>query len=561
MNSSLRNKLSIGVTLIEAVFLLFLALMVSSIVKDMLNENLSEKAKISANLFASMTKNAVLTFDIASLESFVAEIMQQEGVEYAVIRDAQGNILASQGALALINHNQPSTVTPELNLIDVISTQAKIEIDGQLFGTVKIGLSNANIEASVQEIQTVIAGIALAEIIFVSIVAFFFSGYLIKQLNTLKDSAENVTDQLKMGEPIAARIDISQTDKEIYTVAESFNSLINALNKQIHRSQTFQTELFDLNASLEEQVINRTAMLEESNQKLKHSNKHLKETQRQLSQAEKMASVGQLAAGVAHEINNPIGFVKSNLDTLNDYHRTFTKLFSLVDAYITCDDVSQRNILFDQIKQLSESEDILYLIGDSQDIITESSDGLKRVTDIVAGMKVFSRANDTSLQPFNINHCLETTLKMVANQLKYHCHITKQLAPDLPDIPINVGKMIQVFTNLLINAGQAIEENGSILIKTLQAEDYIEILIQDNGMGVPKENEDQIFNPFFTTKSEGEGTGLGLSITFNIVKEHGGTIHVETKEGVGTGFYIRLPIKQDETLDVNIEHSVKNITK
>lgn len=203
MNSSLRNKLSIGVTLIEAVFLLFLALMVSSIVKDMLNENLSEKAKISANLFASMTKNAVLTFDIASLESFVAEIMQQEGVEYAVIRDAQGNILASQGALALINHNQPSTVTPELNLIDVISTQAKIEIDGQLFGTVKIGLSNANIEASVQEIQTVIAGIALAEIIFVSIVAFFFSGYLIKQLNTLKDSAENVTDQLKMGEPIA----------------------------------------------------------------------------------------------------------------------------------------------------------------------------------------------------------------------------------------------------------------------------------------------------------------------------------------------------------------------
>ena len=547
MNSSLRNKLTVGVTFIEAVFLLFLALMVTSIVKEMLNENLSAKAKISANLFAAMTKSAVVTYDIASLDTFVQEIMRQEGMAFAIIKDAQGNVLAQAGT---IDNEIISTTEFATDSTGVLVTKADIKVEEQYFGSVEIGINNTTIKSSIQEIQSVIAGIALAEILFVGLVAFIFSGYLIRQLNTLKDSAENVTDQLKLGEPIKERIDIFQTDKEIYAVAESFNTLIDSLNRQIKRSKKFQNELFNLNASLEEQVVNRTAMLKESNHKLKNINRDLKETQSQLSQAEKMASVGQLAAGVAHEINNPVGFVKSNLDTLQDYNQSFQLILKLLLEYLGTRDVFQRKSLLNKIEFLIDQEDLDYLMEDSLDILQESSDGLKRVSEIVAGMKAFSRANDESLQSFNINSCINTTLKMVSNQLKYHCEIVTELDENIPDIQINVGKMIQVFTNLLVNAGHAISEKGKIVVKTLCTTNHIEINISDNGSGIAQEHLEQLFNPFFTTKPEGEGTGLGLSITFNIIKEHGGSIDVESEVGVGTCFTIKLPLVTEEPMSI-----------
>ena len=551
MNSSLRNKLTVGVTFIEAVFLLFLALMVTSIVKEMLNDNLSAKAKISANLFAAMTKSAVVTYDIASLDTFVQEIMRQEGMAFAIIKDAQGNLLAQAGN---IDNEIISTTEFTTESTGVLVTKADIKVEEQFFGSVEIGINNDSIKSSVQEIQSVIAGIALAEILFVSLVAFIFSGYLIKQLNTLKDSAENVTDQLKLGEPIKERIDIFQTDREIYAVAESFNTLIDSLNRQIKRSKKFQNELFNLNASLEEQVVNRTAMLKESNHKLKNINKDLKETQSQLSQAEKMASVGQLAAGVAHEINNPVGFVKSNLDTLQNYNQSFQLILKLLLEYLGTRDVFQRKSILNKIEFLIDQEDLDYLMEDSLDILQESSDGLKRVSEIVAGMKAFSRANDESLQSFNINSCINTTLKMVSNQLKYHCEVITELNENIPEIQINVGKMIQVFTNLLVNAGHAISENGKIVVKTMSTHEYIEIKISDNGSGIAQEHLEQLFNPFFTTKPEGEGTGLGLSITFNIIEEHGGSINVESEVGVGTCFTIKLPLVMDEPMA--IEHDL-----
>lgn len=552
MNSSLRNKLTVGVTFIEAVFLLFLALMVTSIVKEMLNENLSAKAKISANLFAAMTKSAVVTYDIASLDTFVQEIMQQEGMAFAVIKDAQGNLLAQAGN---INKNNVSTTEFDIEAKGILVTKADIKVEEQFFGSVEIGINNTSIKSSIQEIQGVIAGIALAEILFVGLVAFIFSGYLIRQLNTLKDSAENVTDQLKLGEPIKERIDIFQTDKEIYAVAESFNTLIDSLNRQIKRSKKFQNELFNLNASLEEQVVNRTAMLKESNYKLKNINKDLKETQSQLSQAEKMASVGQLAAGVAHEINNPVGFVKSNLDTLQDYNQSFQLILKLLLEYLGTRDVFQRKSILNKIEFLIDQEDLDYLMEDSLDILQESSDGLKRVSEIVSGMKAFSRANDESFQSFNINSCINTTLKMVSNQLKYHCEIITELDENIPEIQINVGKMIQVFTNLLVNAGHAISEKGKIVVTTISTPESIEIKISDNGSGIAKEHLEQLFNPFFTTKPEGEGTGLGLSITFNIIEEHGGSINVESEVGVGTCFTIKLPLHMDEPVSHKLEKS------
>ena len=170
-------------------------------------------------------------------------------------------------------------------------------------------------------------------------------------------------------------------------------------------------------------------------------------------------------------------------------------------------------------------------------------------------MKAFSRANDESFQSFNINSCINTTLKMVSNQLKYHCEIITELDENIPEIQINVGKMIQVFTNLLVNAGHAISEKGKIVVTTISTPESIEIKISDNGSGIAKEHLEQLFNPFFTTKPEGEGTGLGLSITFNIIEEHCGSINVESEVGVGTCFTIKLPLHMDEPVSHKLEKS------
>jgi signal transduction histidine kinase len=550
MTYSLRKKLTFGVTLIEACFFLMLALMVTAVIEASLSYNLEKKAKMSAQLFASMTKDAVVTYDIASLEVFVQEMMTHQDIVYARILDSNYNNLAQSGdAPAMTVYATEQSVAAVND--GVFDVEAAIVIEGQAFGYVQLGLKVDFIAQAINETQLVIAGVAAVEILFISIIAYFFSGYLVKQLTRLKQSAENMTQQITTGEPIRERIDMYDTDHEVMVVAESFNALVDALNRQIKRSQKFQNELFTLNANLEEQIINRTAMLRTSNEKLKDINKDLKEAQSQLNQAEKMASVGQLAAGVAHEINNPVGFVKSNLASLREYLVTFTQLNELILAFLASKDVFERRVLQQKIAAIMSEEDIQFLLADGMDIIQESDDGLARVSDIVSGLKSFSRADEDSMQSFNINQCIETTLKMVHNQLKYHCTIDTQLDSDLPNIDMHVGKIIQVLTNLLVNAGHAVGERGNIQVISEMVDGNIKVTVADNGHGIAPEHLKQLFDPFFTTKPEGEGTGLGLSISFNIIKEHQGRIDVESEINVGTKFMITLPIHADENTIAN----------
>lgn len=541
MINTLRSKIAIGVTFIEAAFLLFLAVMVTSLVKDILHDSLTTKAQISSQLFASMTTDAIVTYDVASLDSFVNVILQQPDIAYARVLGPNNKVLAQAGSAAILAKTRNFDTSINKINDDIFDTYTEIIVDGQLFGRVELGMQTNSIAASIYEIQSVVAGVAFAEIIFVSIISFIFGGYLIKQLTQLRVSAENITAKLTTGEKITDKINTLDNDKEISVVGEAFNELIDALNKQTRRTKKFQRELFELNESLEEQIVNRTSMLKKSNRKLQEINKSLKETQAQLSQAEKMASVGQLAAGVAHEINNPIGFVKSNVESLQGYNDSFAEILHCLQQFIASDDVFERRKLNQKIQSLLTEHDINFILEDSIELIKESKYGLERVSDIVSGMKAFSRADNDNKQWFNINNCIETTLKMVSNQLKYHCEISTQLDANIPNIKINVGKIIQVLTNLLVNAGQAIVENGKIAVKSSMNNGFVEIAITDNGSGISKENIAQLFDPFFTTKPEGEGTGLGLSISFSIIREHGGEILVNSEIGVGTCFTLRLP--------------------
>jgi signal transduction histidine kinase len=254
-----------------------------------------------------------------------------------------------------------------------------------------------------------------------------------------------------------------------------------------------------------------------------------------------MASLGQLAAGVAHEINTPIGFVTSNLSSLRTYTEAYRQLSTQVFEFLASESPESQYLSKQALLTFVQSEDITFINEDTKDLLEESIEGLDRVKNIVKDLKQFSRADSDDKQWFDLNECLLTTLNMVSNQLKHHCTIEKHLSP-LPKILINVAKISQVLTNLLINAGQSINESVNITITTEQQGSNVVVSIADNGSGIDPALLGKLFDPFFTTKEEGVGTGLGLSISYGIVQSHHGNITVTSELNKGSCFKVILPI-------------------
>ncbi|MCF6249354.1 MAG: response regulator [Desulfobacula sp.] len=281
------------------------------------------------------------------------------------------------------------------------------------------------------------------------------------------------------------------------------------------------------------------------NDKLDETLKELKSTQAQVLQSEKMAGIGQLAAGVAHEINNPIGFISSNLEALNDYMvdvNTLLDHYQTLEKKINSGGDSIRDIKI-QVKIISEFEEqieIDYLREDIPELLNDCKEGTARVGRIVADLKSFAHPGNDKKMLIDINKGLESTLNVVYNELKYKATVTKNLGKILR-VEGFPQKLNQVFMNILVNAGQAIEEKGEIKIQTGTKGSNVVIRICDNGCGIEKEHLSKIFNPFFTTKEIGKGTGLGMNIAYNIIQEHNGTIEIESEIGKGTTFIITLP--------------------
>lgn len=258
----------------------------------------------------------------------------------------------------------------------------------------------------------------------------------------------------------------------------------------------------------------------------------------QLLQSEKMASIGQLAAGVAHEINNPVGFIHSNMGSLEKYLRDFA---TLLDAYERAEDAMDEATR-SSLRQLRQDLDIAFLREDVFALLAETLDGVNRVKKIVQDLKDFSRAGaNDEWQWADLYRCLDSTLNIVWNELKYKARVTKEYTP-LPRVYCLPSQLNQVFMNLLVNAGHAIETQGTITIRTGQEGDLVWVEIEDSGHGIPPDNLQRIFDPFFTTKPVGKGTGLGLFVSYNIVQKHRGKIEVRSEVGKGTTFRVWLPI-------------------
>lgn len=271
--------------------------------------------------------------------------------------------------------------------------------------------------------------------------------------------------------------------------------------------------------------------LTRSNKDLEAKMADLEHNQQSLVQSEKMASVGLLAAGIAHEINNPLGFSLSNLSTLKEYIHEIREARKKI--------VDNPNIP-EEHKYPLNNEDISYILDDLVELVNETTDGLISAKNIMSDLRNFARTGYEAFGFSDINEGLKTALNVLRNELKYHCEIFLELA-ELPEVFGDIGKLNQVFMNIILNASQACKESVIITIRTYADGNGVYIEIEDNGPGIPEENKTDIFSPFFTTKPVGQGTGLGLSISYKIIcEDHAGRIDVESSKA-GTMFRIFLP--------------------
>jgi two-component system NtrC family sensor kinase len=449
-------------------------------------------------------------------ETFLKRLSERMQIQ-AILLEPNGRIIVGSHPDFLLYKSDFFSEYLKIPKLKTISLPVRGEPFGFVFSKIAWGTSNFEIAlaASKKESNGAIENLRVAYYTLLGIMFGVLALSVIAASNVvlrpLSELIEAIQD-LHLGENI---IELPiKNDNEIGQLTTSFNDLS-------RRILTAQRELRDKIKELEE------------------TNAHLKETQSQLVHSAKMASLGQLVAGVAHELNNPIGFIYSNMSHLRDYS---SKLIQLIDA------AEKQSASLDAMK---EDFDLEYIRKDLPKLITSCEDGARRTKEIVIGLRNFSRLEEKSYGPVDLHQSIDTTLNLLNSEFKNRIELKKDYG-SIPKVVCNQTQINQVFMNILSNAAQAIQGMGTVWITTRHnkgkeaKDESVAISIQDSGAGVPPDVLQKIFDPFFTTKTVGQGTGLGLAISYGIINAHGGSIKVTSKVGSGSEFVISLPLLAQE---------------
>lgn len=332
------------------------------------------------------------------------------------------------------------------------------------------------------------------------------------------------------------RINI-KTGDELEILADGFNHMAEKLNESY--------------SSLEQKVQERTREYLDATKELQRAYKKLQQTQAQLVHNEKMTSLGQLVAGVAHELNNPIGFITSNIQPLEDSVNIILELVELLETMNISDE--DRN----KIVNYKDENDFEFLLEDLHDLLEDVKEGAKRAHKIVLDLRNFSRLDEAEFKEVDLHQGIDSTLNLLSKHYKHKVIVHKEYG-DIPLVSCYASQLNQVWMNILVNAAQAIKrDDGQVWIKTETDGTNVTVKIRDNGCGIEKEALDKLFDPFFTTKPVGEGTGLGLSITHSIIEKHQGVITIDSIVGEGTTFSVKLPISRDTDTEEGAHEPLK----
>lgn len=371
--------------------------------------------------------------------------------------------------------------------------------------------------------QILLLGLGIA--VPITLIMLWQTRRLVRPIVSLTETVTDIT----YSADLSKRVVVDSTD-ELGVLGYAFNAMTSKLQSSVE-------DLALLNRTLEQKVADRTTALQSANAELQSTIYQLKSAQSQLVQQEKMASLGQLVAGVAHELNNPIGAIYANLPILEEYVRDLVELIADLEQ-MPLDD-TQKQLLQQKLERI----DFEFVSDDSASLINSCKNAAIRVKDIVVSLRNFSRLDEAELKDVLLEEGLDNTLALLYHTTKNRIQIEKHYALQSP-VRCRAGQLNQVFMNLLSNAIQAIPDKGVITISTLSQNDSAVVMIQDTGIGMDAETLKKIFDPFFTTKKIGEGTGLGLSISYGIIEKHHGHISVTSEPGHGTCFTVSLPFTQ-----------------
>ncbi|SJL83983.1 Globin-coupled histidine kinase [Vibrio palustris] len=534
---SLRLKTIVGIALIEIATLSVLVTITLCYLYETNYEGMEQRVSSTLDLYSTAITNPVLSSDLATLHDYTETLLKNKGVKYVAVLNNSGTILAEGG-------DYPSRFTPGMleenskavtdSIYDV---SHRIEEAGVTFGTIWIGFSMADIKSTIATAAKWAVIIVVLDILFVAIFSYILGTMLTKRLETLSAA----TAQISHGD-FDIQLPLKGND-EVSKLTHAFNQMIMQLKSTTEQNFRYQSQLQEMNSSLEEKVKARTSQFLTVNQQLSTANEELIATQHQLIESEKMASLGIMASGFAHEINNPAGVISGNLSVCQSYIELYKERFKRQQALIDQHIDSQYTQSLNQWLKLN---DFNFIDADILDSIKDSIKCVERIHSIVTALQYYSNERNNSrdgIEPIDIYPSLDRAISQTYKDES----IELLLSPELRALPRILGipnELDRLLTEVLQNAFQACQQKpqdtSSVAISSRVIEKHIILSIKDTGPGLSEANVKHLFDPFYTTLPVGEGMGLGLTYAYDIIKHLKGKIEINNWES-GAEVILTLP--------------------